>query len=63
MGYMNALTSAPARGQTHVVKRQFNVQLPPDLISQIKHASIDDGTTLSECVEHLLRTGLQIRQS
>lgn len=42
-------------------KRQFNVQLPPDLIAEIKHASIDEGLTLSEFVESVLRAGLLAR--
>lgn len=44
-------------------KRQFNVQLPSDLIQSIKHASIDESQTLSEFVEHLLRTGLEQREN
>lgn len=35
------------------------MQLPPDLIAEIKHASIDEGLTLSEFVETVLRTGLR----
>ncbi len=42
-------------------KRQFNVQLPIDLITQIKHASIDESMTLSEFVERLLRSALEER--
>lgn len=47
----------------HVPKRQFNVQLPPDLIAEIKHASIDEGLTLSEFVESVLRVALTARVS
>ncbi len=42
-------------------KRQFNVQLPIELITQIKHASIDESMTLSEFVERLLRSALEER--
>ena len=42
-------------------KRQFNVQLPIELITQIKHASIDESMTLSEFVEQLLRSALKER--
>lgn len=42
-------------------KRQFNVQLPIELITQIKHASIDESMTLSEFVEELLRAALKER--
>lgn len=36
------------------------MQLPPDLIAEIKHASIDEGLTLSEFVETVLRAGLRV---
>ena len=42
-------------------KRKFNVQLPIELITQIKHASIDESMTLSEFVEELLRAALKER--
>ena len=42
-------------------KRQFNVQLPIELITQIKHASIDESMTISEFVEELLRAALKER--
>lgn len=46
-----------------LTKRQFNVQLPQELITQIKHAAIDESVTLSELVDTLLRTSLEQRQA
>ena len=35
-------------------KQQFNIYLPPDLVRELKHAAIDDGSHLSGYVEMIL---------
>jgi predicted HicB family RNase H-like nuclease len=36
-------------------KQQFNVYLPPELVREVKHASVDAGQSLSKFVEDALR--------
>ncbi len=42
-------------------KQQFNVYLPPELVRELKHAAIDDRSSLSGYVERIIRDFLDRR--
>ncbi len=43
-------------------KQQFNVYLPPELVRELKHAAIDDRSSLSGYVERIFREFLAGRK-
>lgn len=43
-------------------KQQFNIYLPPDLVRELKHAAIDDRSSLSGYVETIFRKFLAKRK-
>lgn len=43
-------------------KQQFNIYLPPDLVRELKHAAIDDRSSLSGYVERIFREYLEGRK-
>ncbi len=42
-------------------KQQFNVYLPPELVRELKHAALDDRSSLSGYVELIFRDFLKRR--
>ena len=42
-------------------KQQFNVYLPPGLVRELKHAALDDRSSLSGYVERIFRDFLKRR--
>ena len=43
-------------------KQQFNIYLPPELVRELKHAAIDDRSSLSGYVEEIFREFLVTRK-
>lgn len=43
-------------------KQQFNIYLPPELVRELKHAAIDDRSSLSGYVERIFREFLVRRR-
>ena len=43
-------------------KQQFNIYLPPELVRDLKHAAIDDRSSLSGYVEAIFREFLARRK-
>lgn len=43
-------------------KQQFNVYLPPELVRELKHAALDDSSSLSRYVERIFRDFLERRR-
>ena len=43
-------------------KQQFNIYLPPELVRDLKHAAIDDRSSLSGYVERIFREFLVRRR-
>ena len=43
-------------------KQQFNIYLPPDLVRELKHAAIDDRSSLSGYVEMIFSNFLVKRK-
>ncbi len=43
-------------------KQQFNIYLPPELVRELKHAAIDDRSSLSGYVERIFREFLARRK-
>ena len=43
-------------------KQQFNIYLPPELVRELKHAAIDDRSSLSGYVETIFREFLAERK-
>ena len=42
-------------------KQQFNIYLPPELVRELKHAALDDRSSLSGYVEGIFRDFLKRR--
>ena len=61
--YYTAMAKQPKKEELSAFgKQQFNIYLPPDLVRELKHAAIDDGSHMSGYVEMIFSKFLAERK-